>query len=354
MTYIPVRGGDRAEARERLLSRRYDDRGADGRTLLGVLLGLAVFLLVGFYSLKQQASESSAQIVLESAVASTTDLETAVREALPAMREEAASGETNLIELPGFPVSVFLTRAEVLSLDEAEVHELLLSRAAAIVYLEGWSAFDQTGSGDLSLLSAEGLSYRILDRLDPSTERRARNASVFLAFVAAGLVVTVFALGDGYGRFRALGLPILFAAAPGVAGALFVKVLFKLFGNGDRFTEDLLAIVDAVANIPLRNYTVLAAFGGVVLAVGPLLRLIDSRLPAEAPDDDPRWLQRVAPRGPREPRPDLRREFEARPRREPRPDFEPRPRREPQPRQRPAPREYEAAPVHVDRGDDET
>ncbi|MEX2081413.1 MAG: hypothetical protein WEC33_07325, partial [Dehalococcoidia bacterium] len=274
----PVRGGERPPGRERYQDRPNDVGGGDGRQLLAVLLGGIIFLLVGVYSLKQQAAEPAATNVLEEGIAATTDIDLLLAEELPALRERAAEGDDALLAVPGFPIAVFLTANEVLSLEEEEIRARLLSEAASVVYVQGFDAFDATGSQSLPFFSAEGMAYRLMDRLDARTEDRAGLLSLVLAAAAAGAGVLVFAMGDGLGRFRALGLPLVLGAIPGILATLLFKGLFSALGGGDSYSSDLLTIVNALADVALRNYVIVASLGGFTIAIGSLLALLDRRL----------------------------------------------------------------------------
>jgi hypothetical protein len=274
---MTVRGPREVPIRERRRTPtpQYDS----GRAPYSMLLGLSAFLLVGALSFRQMSSPPVAHQLIAEGVAALTEVDSVLSEHLEEMRNRAATArDGDLVALPGYPLPVRFTRDEALRLTPAEVREVLLERSAAIVYDEGLSAFNQTGGGSLSLFSSQGALDRLVRLLSDRNRTFADVASVVFGLLTAVGGVMVGLRSTGLSRVRALGVPLLGAAAVGIVvfGGLLALALGRWWG-GDPFSDRVDAIIGDAIGIFRRNYFILGALG-LALVVGGLLFELAGRL----------------------------------------------------------------------------
>lgn len=271
--------------RERLFSEAYARAEGGSGTLAAAILAIALLLLVAAYSARQVAQPSNAAHLLAVGIAATTDIDLLLDEHYAALRDEARAGEADLLQLPGYPLDVNLTPGEVLEHDRDGLRDLILSRSAAIVYVQGLEAFDRTGQQSVGILTAQGLLDQAVGQLTGNTYARAGQAAAVLLIIVTVSGVAVLAMNPGFARFRQFGVAAVLGAAPGVVVTWGLSFLVSRFGGDDPYARDLRAIADAIFDTGLRNYLVVLALGGIVAVTGALLGMVADRLPAARPAD---------------------------------------------------------------------
>ncbi len=251
------------------------------RTVLLAIVSLATFLMIGGLSVRQIAAPSFALPALESGIAALSDVDRYLADHAGELSDTLDG--TEVAELPGFPVDVLVT-ADDLSSDDGELRSRVLSRAAARVYEGGSAEFDQTGQQSLEFFSGERMLALLVNRLNGDTQRLAG----WLAFVSALVLgaaasLLVLQLGRLPGIF---GAAVLVGAAPGVGFAALFWLLTGLYGSGaDPYAAEIRDILKAATSIPLRNFLVTAAAGGLIAASVLTTDLVLRRIP-QAPDGD--------------------------------------------------------------------
>ncbi|MGI8925032.1 MAG: hypothetical protein ACR2HN_00115 [Tepidiformaceae bacterium] len=259
--------------------------GGGGARLLVIALSVASFLLVAAVSASQVTRPREAANLIEAGIAATTEPELFLAEHESELRTLAQSSDSPSVTLPGYPLEVFLSRDEALNLTIGELSDLIIQRAAAVVYEDGVEAFDRTGEQSVGTFSSQGLLRALLERLSQRTHDRAAVASFVLALVVALAACGVLLFLPGWRRLRMLGLAIAAAGAGGlvVTGALLL--LLRATGGDDPFAADLREILTTVLAAPLRNYLVVFLLGAAITAAGILLpRVEPQRLsPSAAP-----------------------------------------------------------------------
>jgi len=235
-----------------------------GRTSLFLaILAVATFVLVAALSAYQATEERRAAALLESGVATLTDVDALLAERLPDVRTAAVDPEARDLIIPAFPIPITLTREEVLENDDAAIRALLLQRAAAAVYVDGLEAFDTTGNQSLGLASAEGLLNRLLGQLSARNHDRA-GAVAFLALViATAAAILAIASSRTYGTLRGVAIAVAAGALPGLVLAAIAVYSLGRVGGSDPFAAEVTALLQALFEVPRRNYlivTIAAAF----------------------------------------------------------------------------------------------
>lgn len=256
--------------------RRFErERSAAGREsalLFGV--ALATFVLIAAVSIRQATSPGNAIGVIEDGVAATTEIDLLLGEHLAALQEQAREGGEETYGLPGYPIDVFLSRDELLKLDESGVRDLMLWRSAHVVYDEGLKAFDRTGNQEVSFLSLQGQMDFVLGNLTGERHSQSGTVAVLAVLALAAMAIGVLLTAEGSGGFRKLGL----AAAGGAGFGLLLSGLAWLgagvTASGDSFTTDLRDILKTLLAMPLRNFLVALAAGLLCALVSPLAGLV--------------------------------------------------------------------------------
>ncbi|MBI2766914.1 MAG: hypothetical protein HYX53_13515 [Chloroflexi bacterium] len=264
---------------------RRQDPAYDGRSgFYSVVLGLLIFFLLLAVSLSQATAPGTARTVLEDGISSLTEADLLVAQYGDALRDQARASNDASFAVPGYPIEIFLTKQELLTLSNGQLRDLLLERSSAVVYTSGLGAFDRTGNQSLSTFSSEGVLEQLVGLLSDDTHAKARVATIVLALLAAGAAVLVVLRNDGFGRMRSLGVAAFAGALPGWALFYLIGRLAGRAGGGDRFSRDIRTIVQSVIDIPTRNYLIVAITGAAIAAIAVVLSLATRQSAGETQD----------------------------------------------------------------------
>lgn len=246
------------------------------------LLSILLFLLVGALALWQVTAARPARNVIEAGIVTLTGIDKVLAENERELRDLARASDATSFAIPGYPLPVFLARDEVLQVSTPELRELVLERSSAIVYTEGLDAFDRTGDQSLSDFSSEGLLQLAVGQLTQDSHNRAGLVVSALAVLSGVAALAVVFKSRGYRRVTALGVAALPAGLIGIGVTLAATWIEGKVAGDDAFGRDLRAIADAVMDVPLRDFAILAGVGVLTIVVGLLFSFADRRLPAPA------------------------------------------------------------------------
>jgi hypothetical protein len=271
-------------AEERRRQREYHLERATGshagrRAFLTALLAISLFLAVAALSFRQATSPGSARTILGNGIANITDIDRLIAQDLNAL----STGDVP--PLPGFPIDIQLTRAEIDGKSAAEVRDLVLTRAADRVYDDGVHAFDRTGDQAVSRFSGDGMLTTLADQLTRSNYHRATVAFVILAIIAALAAVALLLSAEEGRRLRFLGGSIVVAAVPGVVLSGAAWFIVGSIGGSDPFHDAMHSLARSVIDVPLRDFVIVLLLGLFILLLGPLMRL-GQRRPADETELD--------------------------------------------------------------------
>lgn len=284
-----------ASGRERRHRPEVPSTAAGRESALLFALAIVTFLLIGAVSVRQATGPARATGVLQDAVAATTEIDLLLARELPGLKESARSGRADLYPLPGYPIEVYLTRDEVMSLDEGAVRALLLRRSAHAVYADGLKAFDRTGHQEIRFLSLQGQMDVMIDNLTSTRHSQAGRALLLLAPLFAVLAVAVLLVGEGHSGFRKLGMAIEAGAGFGLIVSAITWFVAGLVGGSDAFVTDLRDIARTLVATPIRNYAIVLIAGVLVAGLTPAFALASRFAGSEEPPspggtgDDSDW-----------------------------------------------------------------
>lgn len=265
----------RTVARERVFG-RMRQRSGDGRqSMLTVVLAVSIFVGTGALGFWQASTPGRVVDQLEVGVAELTDVDTYLAATVPGLRQTAVQGGSEAYELPGFPVSVVVSRGELLDLPDAELRDLVLQRAAVVVYVEGLEAFDRTGNQNISLLSTEWFVGTILGLLTGGWHGRAEFLAIVSYMVATLAGALIFARAGTVGGLKACGFAGLAGAVPGLVFTAAGAYWFANTGGGDPFVRSIAGIIEAFFLVPRRDYLVVTTLAAFFVALSYALPLID-------------------------------------------------------------------------------
>ena len=254
-----------------------------GASLAPGLFAIALFLLLASVSVYEITRPDRAVTILAAGVATLTDVDRALTENLPALRELAAAAEGDEVEPPGFPLPVTIPREEALSADVPVLRALILRRAAQALYEDGLESLDRTGEQSADLFSLNSMLGGFASFLTGDTHARARWLAVGALIAATLMGAATLALNRGFARFRVFGGAVLLAAAPGYLAARGAVWLLDRFASDDAFVADLQGAVQAMLGVPARNFLIAGSLGLFLLVAGWLLGYLADRLwPDEA------------------------------------------------------------------------
>lgn len=271
-------------ARERIYGSATSGR--DGRrALAGILLAVSVFFLVGAISFRQVTEPQYAQDVLKSGIAVTTDIDSIIAENHDALRQLVEASPTATFTIPDYPLDIVLTRDEITRSDDTQLRDLVLQRSAALVYAEGFAAFDRTGNQQVSRFSSQGGLEFAVGQVSEDSHASANLLAIVLVFATAVSACFLLLVGHGWGRLRSLGFAVLAGAIPGLIFTGLARLLADSAGGSDPFVADLRSIVRTTLNVPLRNYVVVVVLGALLTATGVLFGMLESRIGGPAGDE---------------------------------------------------------------------
>ncbi len=292
-TYDPM---EREGIRSRVFSDAHKSAEGGGATVAAAIFAVSLFLLIGFYSLRQITEQDAAVHVISEGIRATTDVGRLLDVHVDAIRASAEGAEdAELLAIPDYPLPVNIEPEEALTLSDEELRDLVLARSAAIVYVTGLSPFDQTGNQSLGFLSVEGMLDQLLGGLTGSNYKRAGYASFALLIVVTGAGATVLAMTPGFLRFRAFGLATLLSALPGYAGAWLIGAILGRFGGADPYWVDLRAMAGAMLDVGQRNYLIVGALGAFIAITAVLLELVNHFIPEPREKPEPNFPPPPAP-----------------------------------------------------------
>lgn len=263
-----------------------DPQASEGRrSFAAVLFAVSVFCLVVSLSCRQATAPAPARNMIEAGLVTLTDIDQLIADNGTSLRELAEASEEPAVQVPGYPLTIVLSRDEVLESSDAELRQLILNRSSGLIYTQGLAAFDRTGKQSVRRASVQGL----LEMGVAQVSRETYDRSTFLALLSLGGAVVFGAVtggaAQGFGRMRAIGIAVALGAAPAALLSLAARLLVGAVGGDDPFISGLRDIARAALMAPLRNAAIMVAAGLVVTAaaivLGQLERRTSPALPAE-------------------------------------------------------------------------
>ena len=241
------------------------------RVFLCAIFALSLFLAVAALAMRQATSPDAAREVLGAGIARITSLDRLLAQDLPNVNATGADKAAQ--PLPGFPIDIQLTHADVVGKSPAEVRALVLDRATSRVYNDGVKAFDRTGQQSVSRFSGEGLLTTLADQITDSNHHRATIALVVLVIVTAIAAGALLLAAEEGRRGRLLGIGILAAGLAGLLVSVAAWFGVGAIGSSDPFVGALRSLARSVVDVPLRDFAIVTALGAVVLFAGPVVSL---------------------------------------------------------------------------------
>ena len=267
----------RGPVSERVFARAYAEAEHGGRWLAAGLFAIALFLFLASLSVYEITRPNRAQTLIAAGVASLTDIDQTLEENLPALRENARASSEPSVQLPGYPLPVALSRLEALTADPPTLRALVLERSASLVYATGLDPFDETGEQSAGVLSITNVIRELIGFLTGEAHDRARLVALVSLAVATLMGAATLALNRGFARFTSFGLALLLPSAAGYFLARGGGELLDRFGSDDAFVVDLQLMVQAMLDVPERNFLIVGSVGLIVAVAGRALGLVADR-----------------------------------------------------------------------------
>lgn len=244
-----------------------------GKWSAGSALVVALLALLASLQLFHLTAEGSSKRTLRHSIASLTEIGLLLDRNFDGIQHSAQNAAADeAIEVPGFPIAVALSRADIIGASKAQVRELLLTRSADLMYSRGRGALrahDGNG-GDAGRFSTAGLSGHALGFL------RSRNHDILgvttfaLATVCAALAIALVSACRGFGRLTSVGVAVVAAAAPIMALGAGARVVLRIAADGDReyVQREFLEIGQSLAWIPMRDGAAFTVLGLLFVLAG--------------------------------------------------------------------------------------
>jgi hypothetical protein len=234
-----------------------------------------VFVGTGALGFWQASAPGRVRDQLEVGVAELTEIDTYMASTVPELRQAAVQNPSPTIQLPAYPIPVSVTRQELLELQDPALRDLVLERAASIVYVQGLDVFDQTGNQDISVLSSEWFLERIIGLLTGGWHGRAQFMAVLGFVVATVAAALIFTRQGTVGGLRVCGFATLAGSVPGFVFMAGGAYWFGNTGGGDVFVRSIAAILETFFLVPRRDYLVVVTVGAFFVALSYALPLVD-------------------------------------------------------------------------------
>lgn len=258
------------------------------RNFVIVLLTVSIFLLVVSVSCRQATAPGPARNILEAGLVTLTDLDQLIADDGPAIRQAAGESELQEFPIPGYPLDIVLTRAEILGSSDQQLRDLILERSSGLLYARGVEAFDRTGEQNLRRFSLQGVLEYGVGQVSQETHDRATFFSLVALALCAVLGAIVAASGTGWGRMRAVGFAAIAGSIPVVLAFFLLRLIVGGIGGDDPFVRGYRDITNAALGVPLRNGLIVLVAGVFVVAASLALARLERMVsppPATFEDD---------------------------------------------------------------------
>lgn len=250
--------------------------------LFATLLAVSLIGLFFVINALQLTAPDTAQRVLARAVADLTEVDALLPTIQADLADEVETSEEPTVTVPLFPIPVELDRDEAKDISTAELRSRLLDQAAEAMYEHGMSVFalgDPEAEQHIDIFSPEGGIQRGLDLLSDNNHNALRIAAIVLGLTSLILAGLVLLSTQGFGRVVAVGAALLGAAVPSLMAAVAVRFFFRSAreDQSDYLLFRLLDLGNDAMWLPLRNYTILTLVGLMLVLLGLILVLFETR-----------------------------------------------------------------------------
>ena len=241
----------------------------------GMALFLALAALMISLMLFQVTAEGASKRTLRRAVAALTEIDPLMDRSYADLEQQADAGaDDDTVALKNFPIDVPLRAVEVKGQSKQRVRDLIVDRAADLMYAHGTSPLRLNAGANESVgrFTVGGVTDHGLDFL----RRRHHSVLAALTFALAGvcafLGVTLAALGRGFGRLASVGGVVLTVAIPVLVAGIGARFYMRIVSEGDTeyIQHEFLLIGQGLAWIPIRDGVAFAVFGAALLVIGLL------------------------------------------------------------------------------------
>jgi hypothetical protein len=246
-------------------------RAASAWGLTAVLVRVFTAFLVAVTA-AQLTAPGDGKRVLRRSVAVMTDIDNTLPQIESDLHATASGADTPTVQVPDFPIAVYVSRVDGQTLTGPALREVLLDEGADRLYDDGsaaWSSGDPDAQRSVPRASAAGLIDRGLGTVRDTTHVAFVVLAVFLALVTAAMVVVLMIALPRDARLIALGGSALAASLPLLAAAVALRFAFRTAGpDSDPFVQGLLDIGSDSMWVPVRNCFTAALLGAGLLASG--------------------------------------------------------------------------------------
>lgn len=244
-----------------------------GKWSVGFALVVALLALFTSLQLFQLTAEGSSKRTLRRAIATLTEIDPLLDrnfDDLQRSAENAGAGDT--VALRDFPIDVPLAPSDVLGVPKPQLRALLLERGADVMYIHGTDSLRAPAAhrGNLGRFSIAGLSNHGLGFLRSRNHDILAVATFVLAALCAALAITLASMCHGFGRLASIGIAVVAASIPVVAGGVGIRFYMRIASDGDTeyVQREFLEIGQGLAWIPIRDGAAFTILGLLFLLVG--------------------------------------------------------------------------------------
>jgi hypothetical protein len=255
------------------MTQRSTEQGSTMRSAkwaLGLALVAALTLTLVSLQLFQFTSESASRPALRRALNALVEGDAIIERNYPDLRARAEAAQPDdVLELRDYPISIPLTRDEVLASDEKSLRSLLLDRGVERMYDEGTGVLRDGSSGAGGRFTAAGVVDESLGFLRSPVHGILAAVTLVLAGISALAASALVAVCRGFGRPLAAGVALTLASLPLVIGGLVMRAYASAAADadGEYLRSELMDVVASLAWAPLRNGLALTATGAAIVVI---------------------------------------------------------------------------------------
>lgn len=254
--------------------------------LVGILLAVAGTALLLAVSAAQVTSEDNGELIHRRAVAVATEIDALMPELVKETRDAEGAADGDTVTVPHFPIPVVLPTGEAENIDAAELREEILRQSSRALYEDGteaWASNDPEAEQTIARISRAGAMDEGLGLIRGRNHELLIIASVLLGVIVAGLTAILLIALPWDGRLLVLGVIMLVAALPVLAGAVAVRYAFRTAETvNDPFVNGLVGLGADTMWIPIVNSFTVAVLGGMFVLIGTVVLWWEARSLAKA------------------------------------------------------------------------
>jgi hypothetical protein len=231
------------------------------------MLGLFFLFATAF----QVTSGDTADRILRRGIVITTDLDALLPQIETDLEAAGGTVEGEEVQVPNFPVVVFIPREDLGRIESAELRDRILQQSADRLYEDGmssWTTSDIEATQSIDRVSTAGALHRAFGLVSEKWNTVFLVSAVLFGFLALVLMVVLWLTLRSYLWLLAVGASIAVASIISLAAAVAVRFALRTAETeADAFEVQLIDLGVDTVWLFIRNYLILSVLGFLLIAI---------------------------------------------------------------------------------------